>query len=182
MHCTSCALKRKVGKPLLFKQTLRSRFTCPACRHFSFHAKKSLDRKRPFSLGLRVVSLLSCLSRLAPLVTRVVFAVSGVLLDGLRKKRDCSQLDYEQSPIFPQGQQSLRNASARENHPTREKATRKKSYLTPLKNLNYDILLPIRESFYTVRLRREHSLALHNPENFNVGSKSRLDAIFFRPL
>ena len=36
----------------------------------------------------------------------------------------------------------------------------KKSYLTPLKNLNYDILLPIRESFYTVRLRREHSLAL----------------------
>ena len=58
----------------------------------------------------------------------------------------------------------------------------KKSYLTPLKNLNYDILLPIRESFYTVRLRREHSLALHNPENFNVGSKSRLDAIFFRPL
>ena len=35
-----------------------------------------------------------------------------------------SNLDYEQSPIFPQGQQSERNASARENHPTREKATR----------------------------------------------------------
>ena len=33
-------------------------------------------------------------------------------------------IDYEQSPIFPQGQQSKRNASARENHPTREKATR----------------------------------------------------------
>ena len=31
-------------------------------------------------------------------------------------------VDYEQSPIFPQGQQSDRNASARENHPTREKA------------------------------------------------------------
>ena len=61
-----------------------------ACQHFSFHAIKSLDRESPFSLALRVVSLLSCLSRLAPLVTRVVFAVSGVLLDGLRKKRDCS--------------------------------------------------------------------------------------------
>ena len=34
------------------------------------------------------------------------------------------KLDYEQSPIFPQGQQSERNASARENHPTREKASR----------------------------------------------------------
>ena len=33
-------------------------------------------------------------------------------------------VDYEQSPIFPQGQQSERNASTRENHPTREKATR----------------------------------------------------------
>ena len=61
-----------------------------ACQHFSFHAIKSLDRESPFSLALRVVSLLSCLSRLAPLVTRVVFAVSGVLLDGLRNKRDCS--------------------------------------------------------------------------------------------
>ena len=55
-----------------------------------FHAIKSLDRESPFSLASRVVSLLSCLSRLAPLVMRVVFAVSGVLLDGLRKKRDCS--------------------------------------------------------------------------------------------
>ena len=33
-------------------------------------------------------------------------------------------LDYEQSPIFPQRQQSQRNASARENHSTREKKTR----------------------------------------------------------
>ena len=33
-------------------------------------------------------------------------------------------VDYEQSPIFPQGQQSERNASTRENHPTRKKATR----------------------------------------------------------
>ena len=31
-------------------------------------------------------------------------------------------LDYEQSPIFPQGQQSERNARGRENYPTREKA------------------------------------------------------------
>ena len=34
------------------------------------------------------------------------------------------RVDYEQSPIFPQGQQSVQNASARENHPSREKATR----------------------------------------------------------
>ena len=40
MHCITCALKNKVGKPLLFKQTLRSRFTCLAYPHFSFHAKK----------------------------------------------------------------------------------------------------------------------------------------------
>ena len=86
MHCISCALKRKVEKPLLFKQTLKSRFTCLACQHFSFDAKKSLDRERPFSLALRVVSLFSCLSRLAPSVTRVAICVSHVLLDGLQKK------------------------------------------------------------------------------------------------
>ena len=57
----------------------------------------------------------------------------------------------------------------------------KDSYLTPLKNLTDDILLPIRESF-TVRLRRGFSPALLNPENFNVESRSRLDVIFFRPL
>ena len=33
-----------------------------------------------------------------------------------------TEIDYEQSSIFPQGQQSERNASARENHPTREVA------------------------------------------------------------
>ena len=86
MHCISCALKRKVEKPLLFKQTLKSRFTCLACQHFSFDAKKSLDRERPFSLALQVVSLFSCLSRLAPSVTRVAICVSRVLLDGLQKK------------------------------------------------------------------------------------------------
>ena len=86
MHCISCALKRKVEKPLLFKQTLKSRFTCLACQHFSFDAKKSLDRERPFSLALRVVSPFSCLSRLAPSVTRVAICVSRVLLDGLQKK------------------------------------------------------------------------------------------------
>ena len=86
MHCISCALKRKVEKPLLFKQTLKSRFTCLVCQHFSSEAKKSLDRERPFSLALRVVSLFSCLSRLAPSVTRVAICVSRVLLDGLQKK------------------------------------------------------------------------------------------------
>ena len=86
MHCISCAWKRKVEKPLLFKQTLKSRFTCLACQQFSFDAKKSLDRERPFSLALLVVSLFSCLSRLAPSVTRVAICVSRVLLDGLQKK------------------------------------------------------------------------------------------------
>ena len=88
MHCISCTLKRKVEKYLLFKQTLKSRFTCLACQHFSFDAKKSLDRERPFSLALRVVSLFSCLSRLAPSVTRVAICVSRVLLEGLQKKRE----------------------------------------------------------------------------------------------
>ena len=55
------------------------------CQHFSFDAKKSLDRERPFSPALREVSLFSCLSRLAQLVTRVAICVSRVLLDGLQK-------------------------------------------------------------------------------------------------
>ena len=33
--------------------------------------KKSVDRERPFSVAVWVVSLLSCLSRLAPSVTRL---------------------------------------------------------------------------------------------------------------
>ena len=71
MHCISYTLKRKEEKPLLFKQTVTSRFTCLACQHFGFQATKSLDSEKPFSLALRVVSLFSCLSRLAPSVTRV---------------------------------------------------------------------------------------------------------------
>ena len=70
MQCISYALKRKEGKPLLFKQTFRSRLTCLARQHFGFQAKKSLDREKPFSLALRVASLFSCLARLAPSVMR----------------------------------------------------------------------------------------------------------------
>ena len=77
---------RAAEKYLLFKQTLKSRFTCLACQHFSFDAKKSLDRERPFSLALRVVSLFSFLSRLAPSVTRVAICLSRVLLDRPQKK------------------------------------------------------------------------------------------------
>ena len=91
MHCMSCALKRKVGKPLLFKQTLRSRFTCLACQHFSFDAQKSLDRERPFSLALRVVSLFSCLSRLAVSVTRVVICVSRAFCSTDQEKRETAR-------------------------------------------------------------------------------------------
>ena len=44
-----------------------------------------------------------------------------------------NELDYEQSPIFPQGQQqSERNANAHESHPTREKATRSLGMNRPL--------------------------------------------------
>ena len=77
MHCISYTLKRKEEKPLLFKQTVTLRSTCLACQHFGFQAKKSLDREKPFSLALRVVSLFSCLSRLAPSVTRVTMVVEG---------------------------------------------------------------------------------------------------------
>ena len=86
MHCITCTLKRKIEKRLLFKPTLKSRSTCLACQHYRFDAKKSLDRERPFSLALRVVSIFSCLSCLAPSVTRVATCVSHVLLDRLQKK------------------------------------------------------------------------------------------------
>ena len=68
--------RKKKNRETARSLTLRSRFTCLACQPFSFHAKKSLDRERPFSLALRVVYLFSCLSRLAPSVTRVVICVS----------------------------------------------------------------------------------------------------------
>ena len=88
MHCISCALKkRNVEKLLLFKQPLRSRFTCMACQPFSFHAKKSLDRERPFSLALWLVSLFSCLSRLAPSVTHVVICLSRAFCSTNQEER-----------------------------------------------------------------------------------------------
>ena len=102
MHCISCASKRKEGKPLLFKQTLRSRFTYLACQHFSFYAKKSLDRERPFSLALRVVSLFPCLSRLAPSVTRVVICVSRAFCSMDQEKRETARsLLVNGRTIFP---------------------------------------------------------------------------------
>ena len=48
--------RKKKNRETARSLTLRSRFTCLACQPFSFHAKKSLDRERPFSLALRVVS------------------------------------------------------------------------------------------------------------------------------
>ena len=55
-------------------------------------AKKSLDREGPFSLALRVVSLLSCPAPVLCLQSRArSFACLGrFFLDGQRKKRDCS--------------------------------------------------------------------------------------------
>ena len=38
---------------------------------FQFYAKESVDRERSFSVAVRIVSLFSCLSRLAPSVTSV---------------------------------------------------------------------------------------------------------------
>ena len=46
---------------------------------------------------------------------------------GLHKGVRCI-IDYEQSPIFPQAQQSERNASGRENHPTSPLAFRSLHY------------------------------------------------------
>ena len=39
----------------------------------------------------REKNLFSCLSHLAPSVTRVAICVSGILLDGLQKKRDTAR-------------------------------------------------------------------------------------------
>ena len=117
MHCISCTLKRKVEKYLLFKQTLKSRFTCLACQHFSFDAKKSLDRERPFSLALRVVSLFLFLSRLAPSVTRVAICVSRVLLDRLQKKERLLVVYQEWSTsIFSQQHQQIIKNKGYENY------------------------------------------------------------------
>ena len=93
MHCISCAFKKRniIGKPLLFKQTLRSRFTYLACQHFSFYAKKSLDLERPFSLGWQVVSLLLCLSCLAPSVTCMVICVSRAFCLTDQEKRETAR-------------------------------------------------------------------------------------------
>ena len=61
------------------------------CQHFSFHAKKSVDRERPLSLALRVVSLLPCLSLLAPSVTRVVICVSRTFCLTDQEKRETAR-------------------------------------------------------------------------------------------
>ena len=101
MHCISYMLKRKEGKPLLFQQTPRSYFTSLACQHFSFYAKKSLDRVRPFSLALQVVSLFSCLSNLAPLVTHVVICVSRTFcLTDQEKRETAHSLSYYWNLFF----------------------------------------------------------------------------------
>ena len=83
--------RKKKNRETARSLTLRSRFTCLACQHFSFHAKKSLDRERPFSLALRVVSLFSCLSRLAPSVTRVVICVSRAFCSTDQEKRETAR-------------------------------------------------------------------------------------------
>ena len=73
------------------KQTLRSRFTCLSFQHFSFYAKKSLDRERAFFLALRVVSLFSCLSRFAPSATRVVIGVSRTFCSTDQEERETNR-------------------------------------------------------------------------------------------
>ena len=89
MHCISYPLKRKEGKPLLFEQTLRSRFMSLACQHFSFHTKKLLDRERPFFLAFagRLSFFVSLTSRAFSHACHL--RVSRVLPNRL-KKRDCS--------------------------------------------------------------------------------------------
>ena len=65
--------------------------TCLVCQHYSFHAKKSLDREKKFSLAFRVVSLLSCLSRLAPSVTRLVICSSPAFCSTDQEKRETAR-------------------------------------------------------------------------------------------
>ena len=52
-------------------------------------AKKLLDGERPFSLALRVVSLLSCLSRLAP--SRMVICVSQAFCSTDKEKGETAR-------------------------------------------------------------------------------------------
>ena len=127
-----------------------------------------------------------CLSRLAPSITRMVICVSRAFCSTDQEKRETARslvpkvsglvsvdcIRFTSVPSENQQNCFFVDFFAR---------IQKDSYLTPLKNLTDDILLPIRESF-TVRLRRGFSPALLNPENFNVESRSRLDVIFFRPL
>ena len=61
------------------------------CQHFVFQAKKSLDREKPFSLALRVVSLFSCLSRLASSFTRVTICVSCACCSTDKEKRETAR-------------------------------------------------------------------------------------------
>ena len=88
MHCISYPLKRKEGKPLFFKQTLRSRFMSLACQHFRFHTKKLLDRERPFSLAFtgRLSFFITLTSRAFSYACSHLH-VSHALLNRLRKKR-----------------------------------------------------------------------------------------------
>ena len=53
--------------------------------------EKSVDREKPFPLALRVVSLFSCLSNLAPLVTRVVICVSRTFCSTDQEKRETAR-------------------------------------------------------------------------------------------
>ena len=74
MHCISCSLKKKVEKPLLFKQTLKSQFTRLACQHFSFDTKKSLDCGKTILSGFA-----GSLSFFVPLPSRAISHARGHL-------------------------------------------------------------------------------------------------------
>ena len=127
-----------------------------------------------------------CLSRLAPSITRVVVCVSRAFCSTDQEKRETARsLVPKVSGLVSVWLYTLYNCTLRKSAKLFfvdfVARIQKNSYLTPLKNLTDDILLRIRESF-SVRLKRGFSPALHNLKNFNVGSRSRLDVIFFRPL
>ena len=67
-----------------------------------FLCQKSLDRERPFSLVLRVVSLFSCFSCLAPSVTCVVICVSRAFFSMDQEKSETARsLNKKRTETFP---------------------------------------------------------------------------------
>ena len=85
----------------IFKGSNTTKVDCKPSLFFSFYAKKSVDHERPFSVAVRVVSLFSCLSRLAPSVTRVCILAHFVRRAKKKERLLVVQIDRSITPISP---------------------------------------------------------------------------------